>query len=145
MHQPIDSLERVVTSTQGGKQAFDAVDTALKTYFDARAYVIATGLNQMNTRLGKAGVYENFGNSIGGALSTAGKASGYTPERVESISANLAKLSNSPTANKFIDAGQETVTQALNNPNVGNTVTTLNNINALDTSSHYLNPKLMRR
>ena len=51
MHQPIDSLERVVKSTDAGTQAFDAVDTALKTYFDARAYVIATGLNQMNTRL----------------------------------------------------------------------------------------------
>lgn len=145
MHQPIDSLERVVKSTKAGEHAFDAVDTALKTYFDARAYVIATGLNQMNTRLGKAGVYENFGNSIGGSLATAGQASGYTPERVENISANLAKLSNSPTGNKFIEAGHDTVTQALNNPNVGNTLTTLNNINAPDTSSNYINPKLMRR
>lgn len=126
IHEPVDSLEKIVKSTKAGAKSFDAVDTALRTYFDARAYVIATGLDQMNTRLGKEGVYENFGKSIGGTLSTAGETSGYTPERVERITTNLAKISNSPASTQFISSGQETVSQALSNPSVASTLSNIN-------------------
>lgn len=134
-HEPIDSAIKIVNSTDIGKKGYDAIDTALRTYFDARAYVIATGLNQANTRLSKAGVYSNFATSIGEAGKLAGETSGYTPEVVQNVTSNLAKIANSSSANHFIDAGQETVSQALANPQVANTLTNLNNVNSSDISS----------
>lgn len=130
--QPVDSLINIVNSTDAGAKAYDAMDTALRTYFDARAYVIATGLSQANRRFEQAGVYKEFGTSIGNAGKIAGETSGYTPERVESITTNLAKITNSSAANKFIDSGQETVSEVLNNPGVSNTLNNLNNINLPD-------------
>lgn len=134
-HEPIDSAIKIVNSTDIGKKGYDAVDTALRTYFDARAYVIATGLNQANTRLSKAGVYSNFATSIGEAGKLAGETSGYTPEVVQNVTSNLAKIANSSSANRFIDAGQETVSESLANPQVANTLTNLNNVNSSDISS----------
>ena len=143
--EPVDSVIDIVNSTETGAKAYEAMDTALKTYFDARAYVIAAGLNQTNSRLQKAGVYSNFGNSIGQGLSTAGESSGYTPERVEKItgnvketSANLAKISNSPTVNKAIEQGGKTVTNFLSNPKVTNASNTLSNLMSNPSASSFI-------
>lgn len=134
--EPIDSAINIVNSTEVGKKGYDAVDTALRTYFDARAYVLAVGLDEANLRLTKQGVYENFGKSIGGSLKTAQTESGWTPERVTEVSgnlkqtsSNLSKFSNSPAAKQFIESGQQTVTQALSNPQIANTLNNLNEIN----------------
>lgn len=144
--EPVDSAIDIVKSTDIGEKGYEAMETALKTYFDAKAYVVAVGLNQANTRLQKAGVYDNFGQSIGGGLNTAATTSGYTPERIESITSNLAQLSNSPTANKFIEAGNDTITQALNNPNTVNALVNLNSANSPDIpTGSYANNRLMRR
>ena len=139
---PIDSTINIVNSTEIGNKAFTATDTALRTYFDARAYVIGTGLDQANIRLQKLGVYDSFGKSIGQAVNTAGQASGYTPEAVQGISsnfketsANLAKLSNSEAAKQFINSGTETVNKVLENPGVSNTLTNLNYMNSPEFAS----------
>ena len=130
--EPVDSAINIVNTTEIGRKGYEAMETALKTYFDARAYVLAIGLNQANTRLGKAGVYENFGNSIGNALKTAGDTSGFTPDAIDKITGNLAKISNSSAATQFITSSQDTVSQALNDPNVVNTLTNLNTSNSSD-------------
>ena len=139
---PIDSTINIVNSTELGNKAFRATDTALRTYFDARAYVIGTGLDQANIRLQKLGVYDSFGKSIGQAVNTAGQTSGYTPEAVQGItsnfketSANLAKLSNSDAAKQFINSGTETVNKVLENPGVSNTLTNLNYMNSPEFAS----------
>ena len=139
---PIDSTINIVNSTELGNKAFTATDTALRTYFDARAYVIGTGLDQANIRLQKLGVYDSFGKSIGQAVNTAGQTSGYTPEAVQGItsnfketSANLAKLSNSDAAKQFINSGTETVNKVLENPGVSNTLTNLNYMNSPEFAS----------
>jgi hypothetical protein len=134
--EPIDSSINIIQSTNVGKKGYEAVDTALRTYFDARAYVVAVGLDEANERLTKQGVYDHFGKSIGGGLKTAQTESGWTPERVTEVSgnikqtsSNLAKISNSPAARQFIESGQQTVTQALSNPQVAGTLNNLNEIN----------------
>lgn len=139
--EPVDSVINIVNSTEVGNKSYEAMKTALETYFDARAYVMAIGLNEANQRMQKQGVYQNFGTSIGGALKTAGESSGYTPDVVQNVtgnlkatSANLAKLSNSPAATKFINSSHDTVTQALNNPNVANTLANLNYANDSEVS-----------
>lgn len=142
MKNPIDSTINIVNSTELGSKAFTATDTALRTYFDARAYVIGTGLDQANIRLQKLGVYDSFGKSIGQAVNTAGQTSGYTPEAVQGISsnfketsANLAKISNSEAAKQFINSGTETVNKVLENPGVSNTLTNLNYMNSPEFAS----------
>ena len=142
MKNPIDSTINIVNSTELGNKAFTATDTALRTYFDARAYVIGTGLDQANIRLQKLGVYDSFGKSIGQAVNTAGQTSGYTPEAVQGISsnfkestANLAKISNSEAAKQFINSGTETVNKVLENPGVSNTLTNLNYMNSPEFAS----------
>lgn len=142
MKNPIDSTINIVNSTELGNKAFTATDTALRTYFDARAYVIGTGLDQANIRLQKLGVYDSFGKSIGQAVNTAGQASGYTPEAVQGISsnfkeasANIAKISNSEAAKQFINSGTETVNKVLENPGVSNTLTNLNYMNSPEFAS----------
>lgn len=142
MKNPIDSAINIVNSTEVGNKAFTATDTALRTYFDARAYVIGTGLDQANIRLQKLGVYDSFGKSIGQAVNTAGQTSGYTPEAVQGItsnfketSANLAKISNSEAAKQFINSGTETVNKVLENPGVSNTLTNLNYMNSPEFAS----------
>lgn len=142
MKNPIDSTIDIVNSTELGNKAFTATDTALRTYFDARAYVIGTGLDQANIRLQKLGVYDAFGKSIGQAVNTAGQASGYTPEAVQGISsnfkeasANIAKISNSEAAKQFINSGTETVNKVLENPGVSNTLTNLNYMNSPEFAS----------
>lgn len=142
MKNPIDSTINIVNSTEVGNKAFTATDTALRTYFDARAYVIGTGLDQANIRLQKLGVYDSFGKSIGQAVNTAGQTSGFTPDTVQGISsnfketsANLAKLSNSDAAKQFINSGTETVNKVLENPGVSNTLTNLNYMNSPEFAS----------
>lgn len=143
--EPIDSVINIVNSTEVGNKAYEAMDTALRTYFDARAYVVGVGLNQANTRLGKLGVYENFGNSIGSGLGSAGKSSGYTPERIENItgnvketSANLAKISNTTSPSKLIEQGGKTAAKYLNNPNVSNAANTLSNLISNPATSSFI-------
>lgn len=143
IREPVDSVIDIATSTKAGEKAYDAMDTALRTYFDARAYVIGVGLDQANRRLDKLGVYSGFGESIGKGLQSAGQTSGYTPERVESISSNLAKVSNSPAANAFIKSGSSTVSEALNNPNVASTLVNLND--TLSSSPSQLNANTLRK
>lgn len=142
MKNPIDSTINIVNSTELGNKAFTATDTALRTYFDARAYVIGTGFDQANIRLQKLGVYDSFGKSIGQAVNTAGQTSGFTPEAVQGItsnfketSANLAKISNSDAAKQFINSGTETVNKVLENPGVSNTLTNLNYMNSPEFAS----------
>lgn len=141
--EPIDSTIDLINSTNFGKKAYETTDTALRTYFDARAYVIGTGLDQANIRMQKLGVYDNFGKSIGQTMKVAGEKSGYTPEVVQNITGNvkdtsayLYKVSNSDACTQFINSGTETIGQALNNPGVSNTLTELNNINLPDAESY---------
>ena len=139
---PIDSAIDIVNSTDIGKKGYDAVDTALRTYFDARAFVIGTGLDQANKRFESLGVYSGFGESIGKGLKTAGETSGYTPEVTQNVasnlketSGNLAKISNSEAAKHFINSGTETVNKVLENPGVSNTLTNLNYMNSPEFTS----------
>lgn len=134
--EPIDSAIKIVNSTSIGNKAFVATDTALRTYFDARAYVIGTGLDQANKRMEKLDVYKNFGQSIGKGLAEAGTTSGYTPEVIQSITKNLSEISKSPAATQFINSGTETVSQALSNPEVANTLSTLNDANLSDARAY---------
>lgn len=143
---PIDSTINIINSTEIGKKGFEATDTALRTYFDARAYVIGTGLDQANIRLQKLGVYDSFGKSIGQSMKTASQTSGFTPEVAQSISSNLkesssnlTKISNSEAAKHFIASGTETVNKALENPGVCNTLTNLNYVNSPEFTSAVMN------
>lgn len=118
--QPIDSAIDLVNSTSIGAKAYEATDTALRTYFDAKAYVIGTGLDQANIRLQKLGVYDDFGKSIGQGIKAAGETSGYTPDVVQNISSNfssttsnLVNVANSPNTTHLINAAQQTANQAI--------------------------------
>jgi hypothetical protein len=140
--EPIDSAIDIVNSTEIGKKGYDAMETALKTYFDARAYVVAIGLNEANERLAKQNVYTNIGKNIGTGLKATSETSGFTPEKMETItsnfketSANLSKISNSEAAKQFINSGSETVNKVLENPGVSNTLTNLNYMNSPEFAS----------
>ena len=123
--EPIDSLINIVNKTEIGNKAYDAVDTGLRTYFDARAYVIGTGLDQANKRFEKLGIYDKFGTSIGNAANTAREKSGIDT----SINSLNTLLEKGGGGSNFIQSGSETISQVLNNPNVASTLSNLNNVN----------------
>jgi predicted DNA-binding ArsR family transcriptional regulator len=62
-----------VAQTDIGKKAFQAVDSSIRMYADARAYVVGTALDQSMNRLNQMGIPQKAGNMVGTAAAQAGR------------------------------------------------------------------------
>ena len=62
-----------VAQTDVGKKAFQAVDSSIRMYADARAYVVGTALDQSMNRLNQMGIPQKAGNMVGTAAAQAGR------------------------------------------------------------------------
>ena len=60
-----------VAQTDVGKKAFQAVDSSIRMYADARAYVVGTALDQSMNRLNQMGVPQKAGRMVGTAANEA--------------------------------------------------------------------------
>ena len=60
-----------VAQTDVGKKAFQAVDSSIRMYADARAYVVGTALDQSMNRLNAMGVPQKAGRMVGNAANEA--------------------------------------------------------------------------
>lgn len=105
---PVDSLINLTQKSEYAAKAESALESAIRTYSDARAYVLGIGLDQAMYRLNTLGVPQSIGRTVGSGVKTAQAESGLTPEFITSISSNFAKGTSGlgRSANEFISNPQ---------------------------------------
>lgn len=122
IRNPVDSLITMTQNSKTAAKAESAVESVIRTYADARAYVLGVGLDQAMVRLNTLGVPQSIGRTVGSGVRTAQTESGITPEFITSLSDNFAKGGQS-----FISSGKQSVSDALKDPQVVSLLTELNN------------------
>lgn len=101
-----------LSKTPMGQRAFQMVDTSIRTYADARAYVVGTALDQSMNRLNKMGIPQKAGRMVGTAANEAA-----TSFVNSGVAENYAKI-GSTFLNTFVNesAGSiNTFTDSANN------------------------------
>lgn len=114
---PIDSFMDIANNTTIGAKAESAIETAIRSYSDAKAYVLGIGLDQAAYRLNKMQVPQKIGETIGNVGVAAGERSGITPQLLNNLSNNTLK---------FVESGNQTVNLAVQDPQVLQTLMMLN-------------------
>ena len=143
INRPIDSVIEMTQTSPYAAKAEAAVENAIRTYSDARAYVLGISLDQAATRLNWAnqqyGITDKYGKIVGGFGKSAMNEAGITPQTISDLNTlvtNTGKVSNSvinnPNTMKIIESSGTTLNTALANPQVVNTMTNLNS--AIQTS-----------
>lgn len=138
LSDPVDSVYRMTQTSPIAAKAEQVVENTIRTYSDARAYVLGIGLDQAGTRLKwaneKYGIADKYGEIIGSAGSTALNNMGFTPETINQMNTlvnttgnTTNAILNNPNTMKIIQAGGSTVTQALSDPATMNALNELNN------------------
>lgn len=110
LSEPVDSLMRISNTSEIGKRAEAAIENTIRTYSDARAYVVGIGLDQAVNRMGWLNAQYGTTDKIAKIAGSAGKSTlnemGFTPQTISDLN-NL--VTNSGTV----------ANQILNNPNTG--------------------------
>lgn len=120
--KPVDSFIDISKSSEYGAKAEKTLESVIRTYSDARAYVLGIGLDQTMKRMNTLGVPQSIGNTIGQVGKSAQQSSGITPELLTTLSSNFAK-----GGANFINSGTSTASSALSDPQV---IAILNELNS---------------
>lgn len=95
--------------TEQGKWAKNMVDGVIRTYSDARAYVIGVGVDEALQRLDNQGVFTTAGEKVGKFGNQAMKAAGINQETIDSVQ-------------KLVKNSGSTANSVLSNPNLPNII-----------------------
>lgn len=122
INKPVDSLIAISKSSDYGAKAEKSLENIIRTYSDAKAYVLGIGIDQSMKRMNALGVPQSIGQTIGQVGKSASQTSGITPELLTTVSNNFAK-----GGSNFINTGTTTASVALNDPQV---IALLNELNS---------------
>lgn len=116
LSEPVDSLMRISNTSEIGKKAEAAIENTIRTYSDARAYVLGIGLDQAVNRMGwlneQYGTTDKIAKIAGGTGRTALNEMGFTPQTISDLNTLVTNTGNVST-------------QILNNPNTANYINQL--------------------
>lgn len=116
LSEPVDSLIRISNTSEIGKKAEAAIENTIRTYSDARAYVLGIGLDQAVNRMGwlneQYGTTDKIAKIAGGTGRTALNEMGFTPQTISDLNTLVTNTGNVST-------------QILNNPNTANYINQL--------------------
>ncbi|MBP5479535.1 MAG: hypothetical protein J6Y15_09265, partial [Bacteroidaceae bacterium] len=124
--RPVDSLMDISNKTSLGKQAENLVESTIRTYSDARAYVLGIGLDQAMYRMNAMGIPQQVGRTLGAGGKATLNEMGFTPQTItdlNSLVTNTGQVTNSILNNPNTS---KTINQVLNNPQVASTFVNLN-------------------
>ena len=131
LSEPVDSFIRISNTSEIGKKAESVVENTIRTYSDARAYVVGIGLDQAVNRLGWLNQQYETTDKIAKIAGGTGKAAlnemGFTPQTISDLNTlvtNTGNVANSVLSNPNV---ANTANQILNNPNTANYISQLSN------------------
>ena len=109
-----------LSQTEVGQRALKMVDTSIRTYADARAYVVGTALDQSMNRLNAMGVPQKAGQMVGAAANEAALSI-----QTSGAAENYAKI-GSTFINTFVNESSGSVDTFANS--INNLATSANNV-----------------
>ena len=131
LSEPVDSFIRISNTSEIGKKAESVVENTIRTYSDARAYVVGIGLDQAVNRMGwinqQYGTTDKIAKIAGGTGKAALNEMGFTPQTISDLNTlvtNTGNVANSVLSNPNV---ANTANQILNNPNTANYISQLSN------------------
>lgn len=138
LSEPIDSVMRITQTSPIAAKAENFVENTIRTYADARSYVLGISLDQAANRLTWAdkqyGISGKYGEIVGNAGKTALDNMGINAETINQLNTlanTTGKVTNSvinnPNTSKLISATATSVNDVLSNPGTMNMLNELNN------------------
>ena len=116
LSEPVDSFIRISNTSEIGKKAESVVENTIRTYSDARAYVLGIGLDQAVNRMGWVNQQYGTTDKIAKIAGETGKSAltemGFTPQTISDL-------------NTLVTNSGNVATSVLNNPNTANYINQL--------------------
>lgn len=136
LSEPVDSLMRISNTSEIGKKAESVVENTIRTYSDARSYVLGIGLDQAVNRIGwvnqQYGTTDKIAKIAGGTGKAALDEMGFTPQTISDLntlvtnSGNVAtSILNNPNTANYVNSLATAGNSVINNPNTAKYVNQL--------------------
>ena len=128
LSEPVDSLMRISNTSEIGRKAEQVIEDTIRTYSDARAYVLGIGLDQAVNRMGWLNAQYGTTDKIAKIAGDTGKSAldtmGFTPQTISDLNDLVTNTGNvvdsvinNPNTIKLINASGSNVNSVINNPN----------------------------